>query len=93
MLTVSLPFFAGCPTASPEPVTCVDIRPPCSLPAVPVRPALPTARGNGDEIALSLIDARKLWAHLERTGAWMRQAALCAQSFAVEAKEQSDGGK
>ena len=90
MLMASLLFCAGCPQTTPEPVTCVDIRPPCSLPSVPVRPALPTAKAQGKQVALSLPDARKLWVYLERVRSWMRQAALCARSF--EGKGRKEGG-
>ena len=80
-LAASLLSFAGCARTAPEPVTCIELRPPCSLPAVPARPALPSARAEGEAVVLSVGDARRLWAYLERVHAFMRQAVTCTRSF------------
>ena len=80
-LAASLLSFAGCARTTPDPVTCIELRPPCSLPEAPARLSLPSARVEGEAVVLSVVDARRLWAYLERVHAFMRQAVTCTRSF------------
>lgn len=80
LLASLLSFVAACRTPEP-PATCLELRPPCTLPAPPVRPALASARNEGDDVIVSLEDARRLWGYLVRVQAWIGQAHTCATSI------------
>ena len=93
MLMASLLFCAGCPQTTPEPVTRIEVRPPCNLPEAPVRPELPSTTAVDNAVVLSLPDARRLLSYLQRARAWMRQAAECSRPFEGDVHGRPYGGR